>query len=79
MPSLFDLLEPDGGRLEVGEVQASSRSGNAGKAASPRHFLLPESGCTHPKEDKTETDWGGTVGLRMTWTCQTCGKVRGRC
>lgn len=35
--------------------------------------------CKHVKEEPTETDWGPPYGVRMTWTCKACGRVRGRC
>jgi hypothetical protein len=35
--------------------------------------------CKHVKWKKTDTDWGAPYGVRMTWTCETCGLVRGRC
>lgn len=35
--------------------------------------------CTHPRELKTETVWPGETFKRMTWTCQLCGRIRGRC
>ena len=35
--------------------------------------------CTHTSEEKTETDWGPPYGLRMTWTCTRCKRIRGRC
>jgi hypothetical protein len=34
--------------------------------------------CPQRKEVKTDTDWGLRYGIRMTWTCITCGEVRGR-
>lgn len=36
--------------------------------------------CLHKEEVKTETEWPGYPGdLRMTWSCKTCGRYRGRC
>lgn len=34
--------------------------------------------CAHKAELRTETDWGKPWGMRMTWTCRDCGRVRGR-
>lgn len=34
--------------------------------------------CLHKVELKTETDWGAPWGVRMTWTCRDCQRVRGR-
>lgn len=54
--------------------------------------LLPE--CPHPRwghchplrleggehrEQKTETQWPGEAFNRLTWTCEACGRIRGRC
>jgi hypothetical protein len=35
--------------------------------------------CPHRVEEKTDTDWGPPWGLRMTFTCVRCGRIRGRC
>jgi len=35
--------------------------------------------CPHLTEEMTETDWGPPWGLRLTWTCKRCKRVRGRC
>lgn len=35
--------------------------------------------CEHKKESKTMTDWGPPYGVRMTWTCDACKRIRGRC
>lgn len=37
-----------------------------------------EEDCAHQREEKTETDWGPPYGLRLTWTCHDCGRIRGR-
>lgn len=29
--------------------------------------------------EETVTTWPGEVVERLTWTCATCGEVRGRC
>lgn len=36
--------------------------------------------CLHPVERMTETVWPelGPGDPRMTWTCDACGRVRGR-
>ena len=34
--------------------------------------------CLHRVEQKTDTDWGPPYGVRMTWTCEACKRVRGR-
>ena len=39
---------------------------------------LDPASCRHVREEKTETNWLG-YGVRMTWTCAACGRVRGRC
>lgn len=36
--------------------------------------------CQHKFETKTETDWPNFPNdPRMTWTCETCSRIRGRC
>lgn len=35
--------------------------------------------CPHETEKKTYTIWPGETFERMTWTCERCGRVRGRC
>jgi len=35
--------------------------------------------CIHRTEQKTDTDWGPPYGVRMTLTCDACGRIRGRC
>jgi len=44
-----------------------------------RVFSFKPENCPHKNEEKTETDWGKPYGVRMTWTCRDCGKIRGRC
>jgi hypothetical protein len=34
--------------------------------------------CVHRDWQKTETDWGGRIGWRLTWTCPLCKEIRGR-
>lgn len=42
-----------------------------------RPVVDPET-CRHV-ERKTETDWGSPPWVRrMTWTCDNCGRIRGR-
>lgn len=35
--------------------------------------------CEHRQERKTITIWPGENFERMTWTCEACGRIRGRC
>lgn len=37
----------------------------------------PES-CSHRREIPTLTVWEGETCQRMTWTCEFCGRIRGR-
>lgn len=34
--------------------------------------------CQHKVEEKTVTVWPGEDFERMTWTCNACGRIRGR-
>lgn len=34
--------------------------------------------CPHRHEHKTFTVWSGEHFDRLTWTCDACGRVRGR-
>jgi hypothetical protein len=41
---------------------------------------VPQKDCKHPREEKTFTTWPEFPNdERMTWTCESCGKIRGRC
>lgn len=49
----------------------------------PKKILIPEASCSHLSYKATETHYeargGGLLaGLRMTMTCEDCGKVRPR-
>lgn len=35
--------------------------------------------CSHEEERETFTVWPGFIGERLTWTCERCGFIRGRC
>lgn len=34
--------------------------------------------CKHRHERKTFTVWPGETWDRLTWTCEDCGRIRGR-
>lgn len=34
--------------------------------------------CTHQRESPSETIWPGETWVRLTMTCDICGRVRGR-
>jgi hypothetical protein len=37
-----------------------------------------EEKCPHRHEKKTLTVWPGETFERCTWTCEACGRIRGR-
>lgn len=34
--------------------------------------------CRHGRERRSETVWKGESCVRLTMTCETCGRIRGR-
>lgn len=50
---------------------------DAVEASEPKPLKDPAK-CSHKKERKTFTVWPGESFDRMTWTCDDCGRIRGR-
>ena len=73
---LFSDLEPPPAKRCSRDTNGD---GDCGRPYCPECGPLRAHLCDHRSESKTLTVWPGETWERMTWTCNDCGHVRGRC